>query len=127
MDEDRNSKYFHKKASSRRRKNKILKLQDANGEWMEDNQLDEYIIDHFQSIFSASSQEGLMEFIESLESRVTDTMNEDLSKEFTMEIFSTLQQMQSTKAPNLDGMPPIFFLKYWHIVEKSITYAFSMC
>lgn len=78
---DGNSKYFHTKASNKRCKNRILKLHDENGEWKEGNQLDELIVDYFQSIVSASIQDGPMEFLETLEGCVTDTLNEDLSKD----------------------------------------------
>lgn len=78
---DRNSKYFHKKNSNKRCKNRILKLHDENGEWKEGNQLDELIVDYFQSIVSASIQDGPMEFLETLEGCVIDTLNEDLSRD----------------------------------------------
>lgn len=48
-------------------------------------------------------------------------MNNELSKEFTREEnYHALNQMHPTKASRPDGMPPIFFQKYWSIVENSI-------
>lgn len=96
---DGNSKYFHTKASNKRCKYRILKLHDENGEWKEGNQLDELIVDYFQSIVSASIQDGSMEFLETLDGCVTDTLNEDLSRDSRWRDLYTLQQIQPTKAP----------------------------
>lgn len=76
---DRNSRYFHQKASSQWHKYNIFKLQNDNGEWMEGNQLDSFIIDYFQSIFSSDGQSGQMRFLEPLRGQFTIQMNEILS------------------------------------------------
>lgn len=63
------SRYFHQKASSRRCKNIINKLQADIGEWKEGNQLDYLIVDYFQSKFSTTGIKGTKEFLEPLEVR----------------------------------------------------------
>lgn len=52
---DMNTKYFHMKASQRRRKNSILKIQDDNGDWQEGFQRDRIILDCFQGLFTSSN------------------------------------------------------------------------
>lgn len=56
--------------------------------------------------------------------QILTSMNKELSREFTSEeIFVALQQMYPTKTSEPDGMPPLFFHKYSHIVKDSVTEA----
>ena len=53
---------------------------------------------------------------------VTDEMNAMLMQEFTeMEVEEALKQMASLKAPNLDGMPPLFYQKFWSLVGDDVS------
>ncbi|KAJ0045278.1 hypothetical protein Pint_05294 [Pistacia integerrima] len=48
-------------------------------------------------------------------------MNEALCREYTqVEVKDVLQQMHPSKAPGPDGMSPIVFQKYWHVVGRSV-------
>ncbi|PON98093.1 Endonuclease/exonuclease/phosphatase [Trema orientale] len=54
VERDRNTKYFHNKASNRKKKNSITKIRDRNGCWVEGEDailpmLEEYFNDVFQS------------------------------------------------------------------------------
>lgn len=121
---DQNSKYFHMKASQRRRKNKLVKLQDDNEFWHESERRDRVIIDYFKNLFTSSNSRGSLDFLEPLSSRVTSQMNGDLSMAYSEdEVKAALQQMNPTNAPGPDGMSPIFFQKYWHVVGELVTSA----
>lgn len=51
-------------------------------------------------------------------------MNLDLMKEFNAnEVKEALNQMNPMKAPGPNGMSPIFFPKYWHVVGNAVTLA----
>ncbi|KAL0338469.1 UNVERIFIED_CONTAM: putative mitochondrial protein [Sesamum angustifolium] len=53
---------------------------------------------------------------------VTPSMAEELLLPYTEEEGSkALFQMASFKSPSLDGMPPIFFQSFWHIVHDDVT------
>lgn len=81
-----------KKATNQICKNKITKMQNEFGEWKEGYQLDFLLIDYCQSMFSSSSQEGPMEFLEPLRDNVIAPKNEVISRVFSKEeIVAALQ------------------------------------
>lgn len=48
-------------------------------------------------------------------------MNTDLERPFTKEeIKESLFSMHPLKAPGVDGMPALFYQKYWHVVGESV-------
>lgn len=109
-DSNKNSKFVHAKASSRRKRNRLITLQNDVGEWMEGNQFDAHIVDYFQSLFSANTIKGPIDFQLTMERRVTDAMNENLTHDFIEEeINVALKQMHATKALRPNGMPSIFY------------------
>ena len=49
-------------------------------------------------------------------------MNQSLDKAFTVsEVHAALKQMHPLKAPSPDGMPPLFYQKFWRIVGDVVT------
>ncbi|KAL5573012.1 hypothetical protein UlMin_022609 [Ulmus minor] len=95
---DRNSKFFHRKASERKKKNFVEGLRNMEGEWCTG--------------------------IDNISKAVSQRMNEHLSRPFSgEEILTALAEMPSTKSPGPDGMPGLFFQKYWDIVGEEITAA----
>lgn len=42
------------------------------------------IVDYFKSLFSAFEQSGNMEFLSDLRSRVTEQMNDELNRDFSV-------------------------------------------
>lgn len=62
-----------------------------------------------------------MDFLESMNGRVTNSMNLKLSKEYKVEeVFFSHKQMHPMKSPSLYGMNHVFFQKNWHIKSKSV-------
>jgi hypothetical protein len=50
---DRNTKYFHRRASNIRKKNRISKLKRSDGTWTSDaNEMEQITRDFFQSLFT---------------------------------------------------------------------------
>lgn len=63
----------------------------------------------------------IRELLGALESKVTEEMNEILMKPFDVkEIQQAIKQMHLAKAPGPDGMTPLFYQKYWHIVKSGV-------
>ncbi|KAL5569458.1 hypothetical protein UlMin_026033 [Ulmus minor] len=104
---DRNSKFFHHKASERRRKNFIEGLKNMEGEWYTgiDN-ISNVVTDYFDKLFSSSNPSLLdMDTVFScVKPKVSQSINEHLSRPFTgEEIRKALEDMPPTKSPGPDG------------------------
>lgn len=79
------------------------------------------IKDHFNALFSAPTHGGAADFLESLSGQGNEEMNEDLIKPYkVVEFNEALKQMHLTKAPGPDGMSPIFYQKFLHVIGSSI-------
>ena len=108
---DRNTAYFHSKASQRFRRNRILGLRNSQNNWCtDDSQIKNIAVDYFQSLFSTSSPSEFSAILERIQPSVSETMNEKLLREFTREEVETaINQMKAISAPGPDGMPPLFY------------------
>ena len=126
---DRNTKYFHSRASHRRRRNSILSMRTEAGEYVQDPKLiGAQFIEYYQTLFTAAPLEDVASVLDGVQRCVTEEMNQELTCPFTeKEVISTMKQMGPLKAPGPDGMPPIFFQSYWHVVGKDITTAVLYC
>ncbi|KAL0451817.1 UNVERIFIED_CONTAM: hypothetical protein Slati_1159800 [Sesamum latifolium] len=64
---------------------------------------------------------AINEILEIVEPRVTDSMNDSLLRPFLAdEVIQSLNQMHPYKSPDPDGMSPVFYQYYWHIVGKDV-------
>ena len=53
--------------------------------------------------------------------RVTEAMNAELTSDYTEEeIKAALDSIVDLKAPGPDGMPALFYKKFWNIVGKDV-------
>ena len=80
VDGDKNSRYFHSRATQRHRRNRILGVQDSSSAW--NNQpkgIVEAFITFYQQLFESSNPNlGLNSMVKA----VTDDMNAQMSQEF---------------------------------------------
>ncbi|KAL5582281.1 hypothetical protein UlMin_014723 [Ulmus minor] len=124
---DRNSKFFHQKASARKSKNSITGLVDINENWCDEEQGMAHIIEnYFDTLFSSSSPSSVNfdRVLDSIERKVTPQLNEQLEQAFAAEnVKTSVFQMAPTKSPGADGMSAIFYQKFWPIVGEKITAA----
>ncbi|XP_041004081.1 uncharacterized protein LOC121249435 [Juglans microcarpa x Juglans regia] len=80
------------------------------------------ILDFFRTLFTASEQRRHLNILENIQQKVNDEMNRDLTKIYTAdEVNEALKQMHPTKAHGPDGMSPIFYQKYWHVMGNLVT------
>ena len=105
--------------------NKISKLRDTQGKWLNTHKEIEYaLVQHFQSI----AEEPLIDrsqFINNFTKRiprlVTREDNYNLSRPVTEEkVNEVIKEMKNGKAPDLDGFYVDFFKACWEIVKQDI-------
>jgi ribonuclease HI len=119
---DRNTHYFHSCASERKRKNTIHKLKGEDGRLVEGNEgLQELITNYYVSLFTPIAGIDIRHALSHIPARVTPQMNEALQAEYTAEeVKNALDGMGDLKAPGADGMPAIFFKRYWPTVGEQV-------
>uniref|UniRef100_A0A803MD71 Uncharacterized protein n=1 Tax=Chenopodium quinoa TaxID=63459 RepID=A0A803MD71_CHEQI len=83
-DGDKNTKYFHHKASQSKTRNRIDGLMDENGVWKNKRvDMEGLISAYFADLFGTSSPTGFQGALEGLKCVVTDEMNAILDREPT--------------------------------------------
>ena len=126
---DQNTRYFHSKATQRRCQNYVYRLKNNSGMWTStQDQVPPIFIDYYQSLFTTVNPAHVEQVAECITPMVTAEMNRALMKEFTSEeIFKALKQMAPLKAPSPNGLPPVFYQKYWHLIGDDVTKAVVTC
>ncbi|CAM8987641.1 unnamed protein product [Rhodiola kirilowii] len=122
---DRNTAFFHARASQRRKRNWIHKLIDSQGVTVTSNaDLATVIGDYFKDIFCSSLESGRVDWEKELcviQPRITTEMNENLIRGVTdEEIRRAVFQLGATKAPGCDGYPAIFFQSNWDLIRDEL-------
>ena len=80
------------------------------------------IEEYFGALFTSTDPSGFDDILCGIQPSITDDMNEDLTREFTIEeVHQALKQMAPTTTPGLDGMSPVFYKSFWHIVGNDVT------
>ncbi|KAL0392807.1 UNVERIFIED_CONTAM: hypothetical protein Sradi_2503500 [Sesamum radiatum] len=121
---DRNMSFFHKHASRTFRRNSISRLKDSDGNWIEKvADIKNHITQHFSRVFNSKNQSDndLERGVEAMMEMVDSDMNSELLKPYSAEeTVDAISHMASLKSPGLNGLPPIFFHKFWHIIKNDV-------
>ncbi|XP_074322934.1 uncharacterized protein LOC141659900 [Apium graveolens] len=119
---EKNTRFFHKFASTRKEHNKIKKLKNENGDWKEtDAEIQEIITDYFDNMFCSTST-GI-----SLPARIELPVVSDMQSQLLVspiveeEVKRAVFAMHSDKSPGIDGLNPGFYRAYWEIVGGDVT------
>lgn len=126
-DGDMNTKFFHRMASARRRRNRIEKLQNSDGVWVDSQSgLNVVVLDYFGSLFQANTEVSDIESIlQCVQPCIKNEDNAYLVSNFSRAEFKiVVSQMHPDKSPVPDGFNPVFYQKFWSIVGEEI---FSAC
>ncbi|KAL9671576.1 hypothetical protein QQ045_009146 [Rhodiola kirilowii] len=122
---DLNTRYFHLRASQRMKMNRIMKIQNSEGEWMT-NEFDivATVTEYFRHLFSSSSSSSTACWEEELvdvQRKLHEADATFLTAPFQpAEVRRAVFQMPPEKAPGMDGFGPLFFQKNWELVGEDI-------
>ncbi|XP_050281196.1 uncharacterized protein LOC126722089 [Quercus robur] len=80
---DKNTTFFHTKASNRMQRNTIARVLDSNNVWIEDEeQIGHEFVQYFAGLFTSSNPRIEGELIDAIQPKVLDRMNASLIREF---------------------------------------------
>ena len=107
---DRNTGFFHRKATWRSKKNKIRRLISEDNRYVENKgEMEAMATKFFQDLYMKDASIRPKSIASMIETRLTQDMNETLCKPFTdEEISDALFQIGPLKAPGPDGFPARF-------------------
>ena len=77
---------------------------------------------YFEGIFTSPNPSGFEEILDGVLHTVTAEDNVGAASDFHAdEVLQALKQMAPLMAPGPDGMSPIFYKSFWHIVGNDVT------
>lgn len=119
---DRNTKFFHAKTKQRRARNRITKLLDSMGNWVESEEgIEALASEYFANLFTASVPQDREEAFRFTTAKVSQEMNEMLIREPTdVEIRKAMFAIHPEKAPGPDGMTSLFYQRFWKLIGPDI-------
>jgi hypothetical protein len=122
---DRNTKYFHRSASWRKKTNKIHKLKRPDGSWTCDSaEMEGLATDFFQSLYTHDETVNPNIITDLISPCINDKMNNNLCAPFSdKDTSDALFQIGPLKAPGPDGFPTRFLQRNWDLLKVEVTLA----
>ncbi|KAL0403885.1 UNVERIFIED_CONTAM: putative mitochondrial protein [Sesamum radiatum] len=103
----------------------LLDRPNSEGDWVDSEEgIRQCVVSHFRGVYTSGrpNPADIATSTECIRQVVEATMAEELLRPYTADEVSTaLSQMAPFKSPGPDGMSPIFFQKFWHIVHREVT------
>ena len=117
---DTNTAYFHAIANGRRRKCSIPYLWDGDHLLEEARDISSHIYSFYKELFMAAPRTGVALspnfWLDG--ARVTDDENAELTLPFLPEeVARAIMDMKANSAPGPDGLPVVFFQKFWEKIR----------
>ena len=98
-------------------------LRDNSRVWKEDkDEVVRILIRYYETIFRSSQPIQIDEVVAHVPQVVSQSIKDILIREFTgVEVEEALKKMASLKALGPDGLPPLFYQRYWLVVGPDVT------
>lgn len=88
---------------------------------VEGRHLKQFIANQYQNLFLSHAGGYENEVLHCVQERVTPEMNEALPAPFTCdEVWAALESIGDLKVPGPDGMPSIFYKRFWQLVGERV-------
>jgi hypothetical protein len=122
---DKNTHFFHQRASRRKKKNQISRLARPDGSITEDKEeLMTLSRNFYDNLYTSEGTSGMETVLQAVPILVTSEMNAKLIAPYQAEeVKATLFQMYPTKASGPDGFPAHFFQRHWDMCGGEVTQA----
>lgn len=119
---DRNTKFLHASTIHRRGRNRLHRIKNHRGEWVEGKEeIFEAILESFEEVYRADPPTDLFHIGNVLPNIVTSDMNEMLLAPITEEeIKGAIFSLGALKAPGPDGLNGLFYQKNWTSVKEDV-------
>jgi hypothetical protein len=120
---DRNTRFFHIRASRLREQNKIVKLKKLDGQFtVNEQELGEITTEFYKTLYTSDSTENMEAVLDTVPVKVSPEMNAKLIAPYTeAEVKEALFQMFPIKSPGPDGFPAHFFQRHWDLCGLEVT------
>ena len=107
-DGDVNTKFFHQKASNRKKKSEIKGLFNSAGVWCDDDEsIEDVVVDYYSNLFTSSNPSDFDDAVRVVPRLITPAMNDELVAEIDgAEVLASLNSMHPSKSPGPDGFSP---------------------
>ncbi|KAE8767940.1 hypothetical protein D1007_60629 [Hordeum vulgare] len=123
MKDDANTAYFQAIANGRRRKCDIPFLSNGDALLESPEDISSHIYSFYKELFSVEPRGGtsLCEDFWPLADQVSDVENAELTLPFSPEeVGQAIASMKACSAPGPDGLPVVFFQRFWETVRPVI-------
>lgn len=122
MNGDKNTKFFHFKADQRRRINQIKRLKNEEGVWKRGwYNCERILINYFKEIFSSAYYGNINQVCKFTRGWLSDSDKQLCDSQFSAEeVCATIFDIHPHKSPGPDGLPALFYQRYWSIVGNEM-------
>ncbi|CAL1365946.1 unnamed protein product [Linum trigynum] len=119
---EQNTSYFHHQATRRKRRNKILALRNANGDWIDDQEsLLNMVLNFYTTLYTEDGDQYEDLMPKNVFPRLQQEDSMALHRPYHIsDIHKAIHDMKPYSAPGPDGYQAIFYQKFWPIVGKNL-------
>lgn len=119
---DRNSRFFNRRATKRKKRNTVQGLFDENEVWVTEKEaMGEVANRYFTGLFASQVPGNFTQIIELVPSTISAAQNRALLAPLRKEeVDSAVKYMDLMKAPGPDGLSPKFFQAFWDVVGEDL-------
>lgn len=121
---DRNTRYFHSTTKTRRCRNRLLSVQDSDGDICRgDENIAKVAINYFDDLYKSTPNTSLRyaDVFQGFQQKITDEINEDLIRPVTeLEIEESVFSVAPSRTPDPDGFTADFYQQFWPDIKQKV-------